>query len=190
MRLRGYLLAGVFVIAGTTTGMVLAETSGAAPAPVVTSVTPAADTTGSQVVVSGSNLTLPSALLPSEILFGTVKAKVNSCAPLTGAASSCNVTVPAQCAGHKVVDVRVIVGTLESAVSSGDQFTYTDSAKAPPCPGASPSGMATSTSSGTATPAPTGTPAGTPSPRSTVPTGPTISPGATSVPSPVTSGNA
>jgi hypothetical protein len=122
-----------------------------APAPVITSVTPAADTTGSQVVVSGSNLTLPPGKLPDKILFGTVKAKINSCAPLTGAAASCNVTVPAQCAGHKVVDVRIIVAKLESAVSPGDQFTYTDSAKAPACPASTPASTSTSTPASTST---------------------------------------
>jgi hypothetical protein len=164
---------------------VLAQSSAAAPAPVVTSVTPAADTTGSQVVVSGSALTLPPGLLPAEILFGGVKATVGSCAPLTGAASSCNVTVPPQCAGHKVVDVRVVVGTLESAVSSGDQFTYTDSAKARPCPG--PSGTPSPSPGGTSPgAAPSRTPSATPS------TGPVISPRATATATgiPVNPGNA
>jgi hypothetical protein len=132
------------------------QRAGAAPAPVVTAVTPAADTTGSQVVVSGSNLTMPPELLPTEILFGTGKAKVNSCAPVTGAASSCNVTVPPLCPGTpKVVDVRVIVGTLESAVGKADQFTYSDSGKPGgdcPSPGPSPS------PSGTPGPAPAPTP--------------------------------
>ena len=145
----------------------------AAPAPVVTSVTPAADTTGSQVVVSGSNLTLPPKLLPTAIMFGTVKAKVNSCAPLTGAASSCNVTVPPQCPGTpKRVDVRVIVGNLESAVSSGDGFTYTDSGKpgSSPCPSPSPSPSSSSpspspsSSSPSPSPSPSSSPAPVPTP--------------------------
>ena len=141
------LLVAAFLAAMST--VFIAEVpAGAAPAPVVTSVTPAADTTGSQVVVSGSNLTLPPKLLPTAIMFGTVKAKVNSCAPLTGAASSCNVTVPPQCPGApKRVDVRVIVGNLESAVSSGDGFTYTDSGKpGPSCPSPSPSPSSSSPS--------------------------------------------
>jgi len=156
--------------------------AGAAPAPVVTSVTPAADTTGSQVVVSGSNLTLPPKLLPTAIMFGTVKAKVNSCAPLTGAASSCNVTVPPQCPGApKRVDVRVIVGNLESAVSSGDGFTYTDSGKpGPSClspsPSPSSSGPAPSSSS---SPSPS-SPGPSPSPS-----GPSSSPSPAPVPTPV-----
>jgi hypothetical protein len=150
----------------------------AAPAPVVTSVTPAADTTGSQVVVSGSSLTLPPGNLPSEILFGGVKAKVNSCAPKGSAASSCNVTVPPQCPGHKRVDVRVIVGILESAVSSGDGFTYTDSGKpGPSCP--SPTSTATATS--TATPGSSSSPGATPSPAAS-------SPGS-ATPTPVTAGS-
>jgi hypothetical protein len=141
--------------------------AGAAPAPVVTSVTPAADTTGSQVVVSGSNLTLPPKLLPAEILFGTVKAKVNSCAPLTGAASSCNVTVPPQCPGApRRVDVRVIVGTLESAVSSGDGFTYTDSGKSARCPSPSPSSTSPSPGPSSSSPSPSPT---SPSPSSPAP---------------------
>ena len=143
------LAAGLFIIAQAP--------AGAAPAPVVTSVTPAADTTGSQVVVSGSNLTLPPALLPTEIMFGTVKAVVQSCAPLTGAASSCTVTVPPQCPGTpKRVDVRVITGKLESAVSSGDGFTYTDNGKpGPSCPSPAPS----PSSSGTGSPPSASSPA-------------------------------
>jgi len=178
-----YLLAAIPAAALAAVAFVLVQPSTAAPAPVVTSVTPAADTTGSQVVISGSNLTLPPDKLPAEILFGGIKAKVNSCAPLTGAASSCNVTVPPQCAGHKVVDVRVITGTLESAVSSGDQFTYTDSAKAAPCPTPSPSTTptATSTSTATSTPTSTSTPTGTATPTGT-PTGPTTPPRPTGTP--------
>jgi len=166
MKTRYFLVVGVPILAVTATACGSASFSArpaaaAAPAPVVVSVTPAADTTGSQVVVSGSNLTLPPGKLPDKVLFGSVEAKVNSCAPLTGAASSCNVTVPAQCAGHKVVDVRIVVGKLESAVSSGDQFTYTDSAKAPACPTSSPT--STSTSKPTATPTGTATPGSAPS---------------------------
>jgi hypothetical protein len=152
------LLAAAFLAA--VSALFIAQVpAGAAPAPVVTSVTPAADTTGSQVVVSGSNLTLPPKLLPTAIMFGTVKAKVNSCAPLTGAASSCNVTVPPQCPGApKRVDVRVIVGNLESAVSSGDGFTYTDSGKpGPSCPSPSPS-PSSSPSPSPSSPAPVPTP--------------------------------
>jgi hypothetical protein len=124
--------------------------AGAAPAPVVTSVTPAADTTGSHVVVSGSNLTLPPALLPTAIMFGTVKAVVKSCAPLTGAAASCTVIVPPQCPGApKRVDVRVITGKLESAVSPGDGFTYTDNGKpGPSCPSPAPSPSSSASSPG------------------------------------------
>jgi hypothetical protein len=142
----------------------------AAPAPVVTSVTPAADTTGSQVVVSGSSLTLPPGNLPSEILFGGVQAKVNSCAPKGSAASSCNVTVPPQCPGHKRVDVRVITGNLESAISSGDGFTYTDAGTGPSpaaCP--SPTSAATATATGTATPGGSASPGATPPPAASSP---------------------
>ena len=64
------LLAAPFLAAVTL--FIAQVPAGAAPAPVVTSVTPAADTTGSQVVVSGSNLTLPPKLLPTAIMFGTV----------------------------------------------------------------------------------------------------------------------
>jgi hypothetical protein len=138
----------------------------AAPPPIVTSVTPAADTTGSQVVVSGSNLTLPPHTLADKIFFGTAEAKINNCAPLTGAASSCNVTVPPQCAGQKVVDVRVVVGTLESAVSSDDKFTYTDAGTGPSstaCASPTSTATATATSTATGTPAATGTPSATPS---------------------------
>src|ERR1700686_5256669 len=158
------LLAAAFL--AVVTLFIAQGPAGAAPAPVVTSVTPAADTTGSQVVVSGSNLTLPPKLLPTAIMFGTVKAKVNSCAPLTGAASSCNVTVPPQCPGApKRVDVRVIVGNLESAIGPGDGFTYTDSGTGPSpaaCP--SPTSTSTATSTATATATATGTSSATPSP--------------------------
>src|SRR3984957_8087785 len=162
------LLAAAFLAA--VSALFIAEVPvGAAPAPVVTSVTPAADTTGSQVVVSGSTLTLPPKLLPTAIMFGTVKAKVNSCAPLTGAASSCNVTVPPQCPGApKRVDVRVIVGNLESAVSSGDGFTYTDSGKpGPSCPSPSPSPSSSSSPSSSPSPSSSSpSPSSTPSPSS------------------------
>jgi hypothetical protein len=156
------LAAGLAVLAGTP--------ALAAPAPVVTAVTPASDTTDSQVVVSGSGLTLPPKLKPDKIFFGTVEATVNSCAPLTGAASTCNVTVPPQCLGQKVVDVRVVVGTLESAVSSGDKFTYSDSGKPGPTPTSctSPTSTATSTATGTPTSTATGTATGTATPSASV----------------------
>jgi hypothetical protein len=166
---------------------VSAGTAWAAPAPVVTSVTPAADTTGSQVVVSGSNLTLPPKLKPDKILFGQAEAIVNSCAPLTGAASSCNVTVPPQCPGTPSrVDVRVIVNGLESAISSGDGFTYTDSGQGTPSP--SPTGCATKSPS----PSPSvsssgsGSPSATPTASSSSPGSPGPSPTVTSS-SPATS---
>jgi hypothetical protein len=181
------LLAAAFLAAGT---LVIAQVpAGAAPAPVVTSVTPAADTTGSHVVVSGSNLTLPPKLLPTAIFFGTVKAKVNSCAPLTGAASSCNVTVPPQCPGApKRVDVRVIVGNLESAVSSGDGFTYTDSGKpGPSCPSPSPSPSSSSPSPSPSSSSPSPSPSSaspSPSPSSASPS-PSPSTSPAPVPTPV-----
>jgi hypothetical protein len=122
-------------------------------------VTPAADTTGSQVVVSGSNLTLPPELKPDKIFFGAVEATINSCAPKGSAASSCNVTVPPQCTGKKRVDVTVVVGTLTSAISPGDGFTYTDAGTGPSSTAcASP----TSTATATGTPAATGSPSATP----------------------------
>jgi hypothetical protein len=161
------VLAGALVLASAAA----IPAASAAPAPVVTSVTPAADTTGSQVVVSGSNLTLPPKLKPDAIFFGQVKAVINSCAPLTGAASSCNVTVPPQCPGApKRVDVRVVVGNLESAISSGDGFTYTDSegGTASPCP--TPSSTATGTPTPTPSPSVTSTaPGPSPSASSTTP---------------------
>jgi hypothetical protein len=160
----GLLAAASF--AAVTMFIIAQVPAGAAPAPVVTSVTPAADTTGSHVVVSGSNLTLPPALLPTAVMFGTVKAVVESCAPLTGAAASCTVIVPPQCPGApKRVDVRVITGKLESAVSPGDGFTYTDNGKpGPSCPSPSPtpppsSSGAPSSSSGTGAPPSAGPPA-------------------------------
>ena len=157
------ILIGLFIIVGFVSAPIATvQAASAAPAPVVTSVTPAADTTGSQVVVSGSNLTLPPSLLPTEILFGNAKAVVQSCAPLTGAASSCTVIVPRQCPGTPSrVDVRVIVGNLESAISSGDGFTYTDSGAGSPSPSpsgcASPSPSPTSSKSGSPSPTPSAT---------------------------------
>jgi hypothetical protein len=179
------LLAAAFLAAVTL--FIAQVPAGAAPAPVVTSVTPAADTTGSQVVVSGSNLTLPPKLLPTAIMFGTVEAKVNSCAPLTGAASSCNVTVPPQCPGApKRVDVRVIVGNLESAVSSGDGFTYTDSGKpGPSCPSPSPSPSSSSPSPSPSSSSPSPSPSSSspsPSPSPSLSPAPVPTPVLTTVP--------
>jgi hypothetical protein len=172
------ILIGLFMIVGLVSAPIAAaQAASAAPAPVVTSVTPAADTTGSQVVVSGSNLTLPPKLLPTEILFGTAEAVVQSCAPLTGAASSCTVIVPPQCPGTPSrVNVRVIVGTLESAISSGDGFTYTDSGGGSPSP--SPSGCASASPS----PTPTSSKSPSPKPTATAPSSPAPTPTATSSP--------
>jgi hypothetical protein len=167
------ILIGLFMIVGFVSAPIAtAQAAPAAPAPVVTSVTPAADTTGSQVVVSGSNLTLPPNALPTAILFGTVNAIVQSCAPPGSAASSCTVIVPPQCPGTPSrVDVRVIVGNLESAISSGDGFTYTDSGQGSPSPSpsgcASPSPSPTSSKSGSPSPTPTATASSSPAPTAT-----------------------
>ena len=196
-------------IATALAGLLLAAApaSAATPVPIVTSVTPAADTTGSQVVVSGSNLTDPANgtnALPTAIMFGGVSAHVNSCAP--SPAASCNVTVPPRCpGGPRVVDVTVSDGADgTSAVNPpGDQFTYTDAGTAAfitdgtpspsKTPSKTPSETPSETPSGTPSPTvtPSKTPSGTPSPSETPTQTPTPTPtpsGTQGCPSPAPSG--